>query len=148
MLVAQSCLTLPPHGLKSTRLLCPWDSPGKKTGVGCHSLLQGIFPTQGSNLGLLHCRQILHHLIHQGSSPVTFSLVVFTSRLQASCCTSGIMSVSQVRRKESSKVQNLLLCGSVFCGGRETLLRIFCLKSQTRVSPLPPAVRDVGDTSI
>ena len=43
-------------------LLCPWDSPGKNTGVGCHALLQGIFPTQGSNLRLLwllHCRQIL-----------------------------------------------------------------------------------------
>ena len=36
-----------------TRLLCPWDSPGKNTGVGCHSLLQGIFPTQGSNTHLL-----------------------------------------------------------------------------------------------
>ena len=35
------------------RLLCPWDSPGKNTGVGCHALPQGIFPTQGSNLGLL-----------------------------------------------------------------------------------------------
>ena len=43
------------------------DSPGKNTGVGCHSLLQGIFPTQGSNLGLLHCRQILYHLSHQGN---------------------------------------------------------------------------------
>ena len=46
-----------PHGLWPTRLLCPWDSPGKNTGVGCHALLQGIFPTQGSNpclLGLLH----------------------------------------------------------------------------------------------
>ena len=42
-----------------TRLLCPWDSPGKNTGVGCHFLLQGIFLTQGSNPGLLHCRQIL-----------------------------------------------------------------------------------------
>ena len=37
----------------------PWDSPGETTGVGCHALLQGIFPTQGSNAGLLHCRQIL-----------------------------------------------------------------------------------------
>uniref|UniRef100_A0A8B9YL87 Nucleophosmin n=1 Tax=Bos mutus grunniens TaxID=30521 RepID=A0A8B9YL87_BOSMU len=37
------------------------------TGVGCHALLQGIFPTQGSNPGLLHCRQILYHLSHQGS---------------------------------------------------------------------------------
>ena len=39
----------------------------KNAGVGCHSLLQGIFPTQRSNLGLLHCRQILYHLKHQGS---------------------------------------------------------------------------------
>ena len=41
------------------------DSPGKNTGVGCHSLLQGIFPTQGSNPDLLHCRQTLYHLSHQ-----------------------------------------------------------------------------------
>ena len=44
------------------------DSPGKNTGVGCQALLQGIFPTQGSNPGLLHCRQILYHLSHQRSS--------------------------------------------------------------------------------
>ena len=43
------------------------DSPGQNTGVGCHSLLQGIFPIQGSNPGLPHCRQILYHLSHQGS---------------------------------------------------------------------------------
>ena len=55
------------HGLEPTRFLCPWDFPGKNTGVGFHSLLQGIFPTQGSNLGLVHCRQILYHLSHQGS---------------------------------------------------------------------------------
>ena len=45
----------------SPRLLCPWNSPGKNTGVGGHSLLQGIFPTQRLNLGLLHCGQILYH---------------------------------------------------------------------------------------
>ena len=38
-----------PHGLQPTRLFCPWESPSKKTGVGCHALLQGIFLTQGSN---------------------------------------------------------------------------------------------------
>ena len=43
------------------------DSPGKNTGVGCHALLQGIFPTQRLNSGLLHCRWILYHLSHQGS---------------------------------------------------------------------------------
>ena len=43
------------------------NSSGKNTGVGCHALLQGIFPNQGSNPGLLHCRQILYHLSHQRS---------------------------------------------------------------------------------
>ena len=43
------------------------DSPGKYTGVGCHVLLQGIFPTQGWNPGFLHCRRILYHLSHQES---------------------------------------------------------------------------------
>ena len=65
--VAQSSPTLCNPMTMATRLLCPWDSPGKNTGVGCHSLLQGIFLTQGSNLGLLHCRQILYSLSHQGS---------------------------------------------------------------------------------
>jgi len=46
---------------------CPWNSPGKNTGVVSHSLLQGIFLTQGSNPGLPHCRQVLYHLSHQGS---------------------------------------------------------------------------------
>ena len=46
------------HGLQPTRLLCPWNSPGKNTGVGSHALLQGILPTQGSNLHLLHGRWI------------------------------------------------------------------------------------------
>ena len=55
------------HGLWPSRLLCPWDSPGKNTGVGCYSLLQGIFPTQGLNPGLLHRRQILYCLSHWGS---------------------------------------------------------------------------------
>ena len=55
-LVIKSCLTLlRPHGLQPARLLCPWDFPGKNTGVGFHALLQGIFPIQGSSLHLLHC---------------------------------------------------------------------------------------------
>ena len=53
---------LRPHGLYSS-----WDSPGQKTGVGSLSLLQGIFPAQGSNPGLLHCRWVLYQLSHKGS---------------------------------------------------------------------------------
>ena len=51
-----------PHGLHS-----PWNSPGQNTAVGSLSLLQGIFPTQGLNLGLPHFRQILYQLSHKGS---------------------------------------------------------------------------------
>ena len=57
--VAQSCLTLRLHGQYS-----PWNSPGQNTGVGSLFLLQGIFPTQESNWGLLHCRQILCQLTY------------------------------------------------------------------------------------
>ena len=63
----QSCPTLRPHALQSPMLRYPWNSPGKNSGMGSHSLGQGSFSTQGSNLGLRHCRQILHHLSHQGS---------------------------------------------------------------------------------
>ena len=82
--------SLRPHGLQHTRLLCPkltpekwkslscvpvcnpmdyspWNSPGQNTGVGSLSLLQGIFPIQGSNPGLLHCRWILYQMSHKGS---------------------------------------------------------------------------------
>ena len=62
--VAQSCPTLcNPMDYTYSH----WNSPGQNTGVGSLSLLQGIFPTQGSSPGLLHCRQILHQLSHQGS---------------------------------------------------------------------------------
>ena len=56
--------SLRPHELQPSRLLCPWNFPGKNTEMGCHFILQGIFPTQGLNLclpSLLHCRRILYH---------------------------------------------------------------------------------------
>ena len=62
---AHSCPTLC-NPMEPARLPCPWDFPGKNTGVGCHFLLQGIFLTQGSNSGLPHCRQTLYHLSHLG----------------------------------------------------------------------------------
>ena len=75
--------SLRPHRLLPTRLLRPWDFPGKNTGVGCHFLLQGIFPTQGLNPDLPHCRQILDYLSHQGS-PISIPL-------------SSVQSLSRVR---------------------------------------------------
>ena len=55
--------SLQPH-----RLCSPWNSPSQNPGVGSLSLLQWIFPTQESNQGLLHCRQILYQLSYEGSS--------------------------------------------------------------------------------
>ena len=68
--------SLRPHGLYS-----PWNSLGQNTGVGTLSLLQGIFPTQGSNAGLPHCRWILYQLSHQGSQRyVSLPQYVLTNR--------------------------------------------------------------------
>ena len=70
-LVAQSCSTLcNPMDCSPPGSSVHGDSPGKNTGVGSLSLLWGIFPTQGSNLSLLLCRQVLYHLSHQGSLTV------------------------------------------------------------------------------
>ena len=60
----------------------PWNSPGQNTGVDSVSRLQGIFPTQGSNLGLPHCGRILYHLSHKGEVP----------RIQAVLCNSCLLS--------------------------------------------------------
>ena len=75
--------TLRPHGLQHAGFLCPWNSPGKNTGVGSHSLLQMIFPTQGLNLGLPHCRQILYHLNHQGKLNLQCLLLVFAYMVES-----------------------------------------------------------------
>ena len=82
-LVAKLCLTLLRPHKHASRLLCSWDFPGNNMGVGHHFLLQGIFLTQGSNLGLLHCRQLLYHLSHQGSlNLLTFSFLGILIELQ------------------------------------------------------------------
>ena len=91
MLVAQSGPTL--CDSMDCRLLYPWDSPEKNIRVGCHSLLQGIFPTQGSNPDLPHCGQILYHLSHQ-ESPVICYNIPFSSCLQ-SFPASGSFQMSQ-----------------------------------------------------
>ena len=62
----QAPLSMEHSRQEPTRLLCPWNSPGKNTEVGSHSRLQGIFPTQGLNPDFLHWRQILYCLSHQG----------------------------------------------------------------------------------
>ena len=68
--VTHLCPTLLPHGLYS-----PWNSPGQSTGVGSPSLFQWIFPSQGLNPGLPHCRQILYQLRQQGSELFCFEFL-------------------------------------------------------------------------
>ena len=80
--VSQSCLSLHVQFLVTLwtvacQVPLSLNSPGKNTGVGSHSLLQRIFLTQGLNLGLLHWRQILYHLSHQGSFVGFFCLFLF-----------------------------------------------------------------------
>ena len=69
MLASELCLFVTPRTVPHQASLS-MEFSRQGTGVGSHSLVQGIFPTQGSNLGLLHCRQILYHLSHQGSPRV------------------------------------------------------------------------------
>ena len=75
--------SLQPHGLQHARLFCPWDYPGKNTGVGCHCFLHGIltFPTQGLNPCLLHCRQILHPLSQLESPYKSYILYIYINRM-------------------------------------------------------------------
>ena len=84
--------SLPPRGLYPSRLLCPWDSSGKNTRMDCYALLLTIFPTQGLNSGLLHCRQILYHLSHQ-RSPASRWMVLKFQHLPVS---PGILVTSQI----------------------------------------------------
>ena len=67
-----------PTDCSLARLFCLWNSLGKNTGVGSHSPLQRIFPTQGLNSGLTHCRQILYNVSHQRSSTIICSYRVWS----------------------------------------------------------------------
>ena len=71
-------------------LLCPWNSSGKNTGVGSHSLLQGIFLIHGLNPCLLHCRQILYCLEHQRSPSLEESFAFLMSERCIRCLSYGI----------------------------------------------------------
>ena len=114
-LVAQSCLTL----CDSMNCSLPdsslhGDPPGKNTGVGCHALLQGIFPTQRSNPGLPHCRQTLYCLSHQKKNEcvcvyvcihlfkkILFSIIVY-HRIFFNWWIIALQLVSAVQHHESS----------------------------------------------
>ena len=92
--------SLQPHGLYS-----PWNSPGQNTGVGCHALLQGIFPTQGSNAGLPHYRQILYLLSHKGSPICIYTILI------------------SIKKKKKLKLQTSFIVANLY----ESLLHILLL---------------------
>ena len=107
--VTQLCPTLcNPMGLYS-----PWNSPGQNTRVDSYSLLQGIFPIQGSNSGLLHCRWILYQLSHKGSPRVLeWVAYPFSSRSSRPrnqtkiCCITGRFFTSWATRESPNTNQN------------------------------------------
>ena len=110
----------------------PWSFPGQNTGVGSLSLLQGIFPTQGSNPGLLHCRWIFYQLSHQGS-PRILEWVAFPfsrgssqprDRTQVSCIAGGFFTSWATREAPCA------------CGAREMWLvwSVLCLQSPHQIS--------------
>ena len=118
--------SLPPHGLYS-----PWHSPSQNTGVGSLSLLQGIFPTQGSNPGPLHCRQILYYLNHQGSprilewvaSPFSRGSSRPRNQTGVSCIAGGLFTNSAIREAHLES-DNCLECEKV---GEAILSMVGCL---------------------
>ena len=100
--------------LWSHGLYCPWHSPGQNTGVGSLSLLQRIFPTQGLNPGLLHCRQILYQLSHKGS-PRTLKWVAYPfsrrsswprNQTGVSCIAGGFFTNWAIREAPSSQTRD------------------------------------------
>ena len=115
MKVTQLCPTL------CDPMDCPWNFPGQNTGVGSLSLLQGIFPTQGLNPGLPHCRWILYQLSHKGS-PRTLEWVAYPFSKGSSrprnwtgvYCIAGGFFISWAIR-EAYKSDNLLLNWAFAC---------------------------------
>ena len=121
-LVTQSCLTLcDPMDCSLLSSSVSGDSPGKNTGVGCHALFQGIFPTQGSNPGLPHCRWILYHLSHKASPRILEWVVMPSSRRSSwprnqtgvSCIAGGFFTIWATRDAPVAQMVNKIKINSL-----------------------------------
>ena len=108
------------------------DSPGKNTGVGCHALFQGIFPTQGSNLGLPHCRQILHQLSHQGSLYLPCLPRFIPLRHHATLPTQWVLPYSSISPHSSPSLSISLYVSTSVSYTHASIVRV--LSSQDRIS--------------
>ena len=127
------CDSLRPHGLWPASLLCPWDFPGRNTGVGSHPVLQGIFPTQGSSPGLPDHRQILYHLSHQHFSSL--------HHLEVVCLLGFLGDVSWAQdglsRWTSTDIMSVVTASeAALTGPRATWPIFFCGRSLTARSTL------------
>ena len=135
-LVAQLCPTLcdtmgcSPPGSSVHR-----DSPGKNTGVGCHALLQGIFPTQGSNPGLSRCRQILYHLSHQWSLVLCYIEIKYQElEVSLSCASKALVNIHILLQQVLGQSSHWLIWFSR--DGNKTHQPTFILAGRSPSSPL------------
>ena len=135
------CLTLlRPHVLEPIRLLCPWDFPSENTGVGCHALLQGMFPTVGSNpllLCLLHCRPVLYCW---ATGEATFIPRPLQTTLYWDCPRSLQINVNQTHQHFCS---NALKCFSLLLSMNEGPSWSALLICSVTIVSFAPAVQNV-----
>ena len=130
-LITKSCSALlQPHGLQRVRLLCPWNSPGKNTGVGCYFFLQGIFPTQESNPCLLHWKTGSLPLSPQGS----FLLKVSQSKSGSQWMIVQMNEAIKLWTHCFSPHANRTWC--FLCISRTVLLTLGCMLESLGSSPL------------
>ena len=134
--------SLRPHGLQSTRLLCPRNSLGKNTRVGCHSLLQGILPAQGLSVGLLHYRWILYHLSHQeAQTSIQFRSVQSLSHVRLFAWTAACQASLSITN--SWRLLKLMSIESVMPPNHLILCRPFLLPPS-----IFPSIRVFSDESV
>ena len=124
-----------PHGLYS-----PWNFPSQNTGMGCHALLQGIFPIQGSNPGLPQCRRILYQLSHQGSRRILEWVAYPSSRGSSRprnptrvSCTAGGFLTSWAAREALLKISHIFYYLNSKCFYLP-FRKLFCLENCRRYS--------------
>ena len=113
-----------PHGLQPARLLSLWNSPGKNTGVACHALLQEIFPTRGSNPGLLNCRQILYQLRHQEK---VFLASTATAAKSLQSCPTLCDPIDGSPRRSAVSIVSISICHEV--KGPDAMIFVFWMLS-------------------
>ena len=110
------------NSLRPRGLCSPWNSPGQNTGVGSLSLLQGIFPTQGSNPGLPHCGQILYQLSHKGDWRIPVWVAYPFSRGSSqprnqtvvSCIAGGFFTIWATGKPKNIGISSLSLLQRIF----------------------------------